>query len=255
MTARLPVKSSGDDTDERIRREIVHHRRLADDSRDSSWGWSSPAGQRRADRRAGLFVTHGRFRRADRILELGCGSGEFTRRVVGSAPRLIALDLSAELLERARRAASGAAAFVRADAQHLPFAPQTFDGVYGCSVLHHLDVETTLREIRRVLRVGGRLVFSEPNLLNPQVLLMFKCRWLRPWLGMSPDEMAFTRRFIENALRRQGFRDIRVQPFDFLHPAIPARLITVIAPMAKAAERIPGVCAVAGSLLIEAAVN
>lgn len=186
------------------------------------------------------------------MLELGCGTGEFTRRVARAGAGLVALDLSPDLLAKANSRVRTGASFVRADATVLPFHSASFDAVYGCSILHHLEVEAALSEVRRVLRPGGRLVFSEPNLLNPQNFVMFKVRPLRPYIGFSPDEMAFTRRAIIRVLRRLDFRSIRVRYFDFLHPAIPGRLVPVAAPALAALERVPLVRAFSGSLLIDA---
>ena len=237
---------------DRLRHEIEHHRRLAGGNPEETWGWDSPAGRVRADRRGRLFVAYGRIAPGERVLELGCGTGEFTRRVVAAGARLVALDLSAELLAIARSKGGVGAHFVRGNAEALPFPDGAFDVVYGCSVLHHLDVESALGEVRRVLRPGGRLVFSEPNLLNPQVLLMFKCRPLRPYFSISQDEMAFTRRFIARVLRRLGFARFAVHYFDFLHPATPPAFIPAVESLAERLERVPLLRAVAGSLLIHA---
>lgn len=238
---------------ERLRREIEHHRGLAARDVERVWGWDSPAGRLRADRRARLFVALGAIGPGVRVLELGCGSGEFTRRLAATGARLVALDLSAELLARARgRTPPPGARFLRGNAMTLPFRDESVDVVCGCSVLHHLDVETALREVRRVLRPGGRLLFSEPNLLNPQVLLMFACGPLRPYFGVSPDEMAFTRGRASRLLRRAGFARFSVRYFDFLHPGTPQALLGLAAPLAERLERVPGVRAIAGSLLIHA---
>lgn len=53
------------------------------------------------------------------------------------------------------------------DAHSLDFPADSFDLVYGGSILHHLELDTVLSEIRRVLRPGGRMVFVEPLNINP----------------------------------------------------------------------------------------
>ncbi|HEY2603733.1 MAG TPA: class I SAM-dependent methyltransferase [Thermoleophilaceae bacterium] len=57
--------------------------------------------------------------------------------------------------------------FRLSDAYSTPFADDSFDIVVGGSILHHLDLERALPEIRRVLRPGGRAVFVEPLAHNP----------------------------------------------------------------------------------------
>jgi ubiquinone/menaquinone biosynthesis C-methylase UbiE len=62
--------------------------------------------------------------------------------------------------------------FVRADAARLPFADRSFDVVTGHSFLYLVpDAEGVLREVRRVLRPGGRCVFLEPNADSPDALV------------------------------------------------------------------------------------
>ena len=238
--------------EDRLVREIAHFRDVAAHDAETILGWDSPAGRSRADRRARLFVTHGRMAPGMRVLEVGCGTGEFTRRVAPVGARLVALDLSSDLLARARAKAEAVAQFVRGDAQALPFADGTFDVVYGCSILHHLDVDVALREIRRVLRPGGRLVFSEPNLVNPQVFVMFNCGPLKARFGVSPNEMAFTGRTITRLLRGSGFIRFEVTYFDFVHPAIPGSLLPVIEPIVERLEHVPGLRSLSGSMLIDA---
>ncbi len=53
------------------------------------------------------------------------------------------------------------------DAHHLEFPDNTFDIVFGTGILHHLDFETALREIFRVLKKDGEMVFLEPLGRNP----------------------------------------------------------------------------------------
>ena len=238
--------------EDRLGRELEHFDGVAARDTETILGWSSPVGRARADRRGRLFVATGRIAPGTRVLELGCGTGEFTRRVAPSGAEVVALDLSGDLLAKARAKVGGRARFARGNAETLPFRDGAFDVVYGCSILHHLDVEVALREARRVLRRGGRLVFSEPNLTNPQVLLMFKCEALKVHYGGSPDEMAFTRRTITRVLSRIGFRRFAVTYFDFLHPAIPAALISLLEPVTEQLERVPLLRAISGSMLIHA---
>ena len=53
------------------------------------------------------------------------------------------------------------------DANNLTFPDNSFDIVYGGAILHHLDIERTLNHIHRVLKPGGRILFTEPLNMNP----------------------------------------------------------------------------------------
>lgn len=247
-----PASRPGSSAD-RLAREIEHHRRIASRA-EEFWSWDRPAGRRRADRRAELFVTRGRLRPGAHALELGCGTGVFLERVARCGARLQGLDLSPDLLAQARTRLGPLAevTLTRGNAEALPYRSASFDAVYGSSILHHLELETALSEAWRVLRPGGRVVFAEPNILNPQVLVMFRFPPAKQRFGVSPDEMAFSRFRARSALERAGFQDVRVEPFDFLHPGTPPAWIERVLGLSLALERVPLLREIAGSLILEA---
>jgi SAM-dependent methyltransferase len=238
---------------DRLQREIAFHRSIADRA-EVVWTWDTPAGRVRARRRAELFVERCALAPGKRALELGCGTGVFLSQVAPCGAHLHGLDLSQDLLAKARVQLTGAAN-VRLDcgnAEQTPYRDGSFDAVYGSSVLHHLDLGRSLAEAFRVLRPGGLVTFAEPNALNPQVAVMFHVTALKPYFGVSPDEMAFSRFAARRALRRAGFVDVAVRPFDFVHPSVPAVAIGAVAAFGRFLEAVPVVSEIAGSLLITA---
>ncbi|MFE9958655.1 class I SAM-dependent methyltransferase [Micromonospora sp. NPDC005299] len=118
-----------------------------------------PEGLREAD--AGLLgEVAGR-----RILELGCGGAAAARWLAAQGARPVALDLSAGMLRHAAEAAARTGVrvpLVQADALALPFADAAFDSV--CTAFGAIpfvdDSAAAMREVARVLRPGGRWVFS-----------------------------------------------------------------------------------------------
>ena len=234
-------------------REIEHHREIADQA-EIIWNWDSPSGRRRADRRAAIFVERGGLAPGKRALELGCGTGIFLEKVAPTGARIVGLDLSADLLAKAR-ARLGAAPNVvlhRGNAERMPYATSSFDTVYGSSVLHHLDLDRALGEVFRVLRPGGRCVFTEPNILNPQVAVMFHLGLTKRYFGVSPDERAFSRFRAARALDAAGFAAAEVELFDFLHPATPAALCGIVDRLGRAIERVPLLREITGSIVMRA---
>lgn len=237
--------------DARLHNEIEHGKYLLQHGAGEVWNWESPAGRLRWARRVEMLASH--IRPGMRILELGCGTGYFTKKLAETGASVTAIDISPDLLKVA--AAEHAAANVNLvieNACAMTFPDESFDSVVGSSVLHHLDVPRALAEIWRVLRPGGSLYFTEPNLLNPQIALQKKIPAIKRRLGDSPDETAFFRWELRNELRAAGFKNIRIECFDFLHPQIPSQLISFCEKLGRLLEKTPLICEIAGSLYIRA---
>ncbi len=236
---------------ERIAKEIQHGRFLAEHGAGEIWNWESPAGKLRCARRVKMLSKH--LGPGMSVLELGCGTGYFTRELARSGAQIVAIDVSPELLEIARVNCS--VPNVRYEIQNaydLSYPDAVFDTVVGSSVLHHLEIEAALREIYRVLKPGGRIFFTEPNMLNPQIAIQKNVPWVKRKLGDSPDETAFFRWPLRRLLEVTGYREVRIDPFDFLHPQTPIPLVNRLDAVGRFLERVPVISEFAGSLYIRA---
>ena len=235
----------------RIVNEVEHGRFLAQHGAGEIWNWEGPAGKSRWARRVKMLSNH--LRSGMSVLELGCGTGYFTRELARSGADIVAVDVSAELLEIAQ--ADCPAKNVRYEIQNasvLSYPGTVFDSVVGSSVLHHLEVKRALGEIYRVLKPGGKIYFTEPNMLNPQIAIQKNVPWVKRKLGDSPDETAFFRWPLRRLLKETGFRDVQIDPFDFLHPKTPFPLVNGLNTIGRFLENVPVLSEFAGSLYIRA---
>ena len=159
----------------------------------------------------------------DRVLDACCGTGDLAVEAERRGGRVVGLDFSERMLERARKK-SGAIEWVRGDALALPFEDGTFDAAtVGFGVRNLADLEGGLRELARVLRPGGKLAVLEitrpRGLLKPFFQLWFDV--LVPLAGrVLPGGKAYTylpasvRRFpgpddLSTLLERAGFEGVR----------------------------------------------
>ncbi|MFL5327414.1 MAG: class I SAM-dependent methyltransferase [Gemmataceae bacterium] len=144
--------------------------------------------------------------RGKRVLDLGCGHGMAAVVLARRGARVTACDLSPGYVTEAQQRAAANGVSIRfntADAEHLPYADHSFNAVWGHAILHHLDVPTAARELRRVLKPSGVAVFCEPWAGNPLL------RAARRWLTHTPDEQPLSRAQV--AQLREVFGEVSVQ--------------------------------------------
>ena len=139
----------------------------------------------------------------DRVLDACCGTGDLAVEAERRGGRVVGLDFSPQMLERARRK-SGTIEWVQGDALALPFADSAFDAAtVGFGVRNLEDLEIGLRELARVLRPGGKVAVLEitrpRGILRPFFRLWFDV--LVPLAGkVLPGGKAYT--YLPASVRR-----------------------------------------------------
>lgn len=99
----------------------------------------------------------------DRALDLGCGTGTFTRALALRASRVTGVDFSAEMLRLAaqRSAQLPNIEWVHADAESFRLEPDTYDAIVSIKTLHHLPADDIIPRLARAIRPGGLLLLHD----------------------------------------------------------------------------------------------
>ncbi len=124
------------------------------------------------------------------LVDLGCGTGDFLWAAAKKARKVIGVDSSAKMLDLARRRFQGDKGNTElrlGELEHLPLGDGEADCAVISMVLHHVsDPVTAVREIRRILGPGGRLIIAE---LDKHQSEEMRRKYGDRWLGFSPKEM------------------------------------------------------------------
>jgi len=116
-----------------------------------------------------------------------------------------------------------------------------FDYIVGNGILHHLfyKLDESLININKLLNINGKMIFLEPNILNPYCFLIFKFSFFRKLVKLEPDEMAFSKKLITKKLKAARYGNIKIEHRDFLIPGTPSHLIKPVIIIGRLIEKIP----------------
>ncbi|KAB8317534.1 methyltransferase domain-containing protein [Tolypothrix campylonemoides VB511288] len=120
-----------------------------------------------------------------KILEVGCGVGDFAIYLSDKGADVTAVDFSPKAIELARTKAESQnkqVDFQLADAQALPFEDNSFDLIFSCECLEHVPTpQLALNQMYRVLKPKGKLILTTENYSNAILLA-----WIVDWLRKEP---------------------------------------------------------------------
>jgi len=153
------------------------------------------------------------LRATDTVLELGCGTGTTALQLAAHVFRIVATDLSGEMIaiarEKAAAAACGNAEFAVATPEHaadgVPWPDGSFDAVLAFNLWHLVaDRASALAQVHRVLKPGGLFVSKTPCLaeMNPLIRLAVPVMQL---VGKAPYVAVFSAAALEREIEAAGF--------------------------------------------------
>ena len=161
------------------------------------------------------------------MLEVACGTGHTTELLTQLSFKPVASDLTPQMMQEARERAPEAA-FIRADAFHLPFRDGTFDAVVSTRFMHLFpaaEQRQLVDEMHRVLRPGGRLVIDFDNFASRWLLAVpyFVYNVLR-YRRSAPYAVYNRVAATEAMLHDAGFSSVRSQGVGGTHLVLPAMI-------------------------------
>ena len=145
----------------------------------------------------------------DRVLDLGCGDGRFSRELASAGASVVGVDVAEAALARARGGQPGLDFRLAPVDGPLPLEDNSFDLVWASEVIEHVaDTARWLSEVRRVLVPGGRLVLTTPSHGRLRLALHGIERYSEPLGDHFP---LYTRRSLAAVLVDLGFDRIHVR--------------------------------------------
>ncbi|MBI3893026.1 MAG: class I SAM-dependent methyltransferase [Candidatus Wallbacteria bacterium] len=145
-----------------------------------------------------------------KVLDIGCNDGTISSQLLGLGVKVCGLDLSEESARMAVE--KGIDARVGNAREKLPYEDGGFDAVFAGEIIEHLyDPEAFMRDVRRILKPGGAVVLTTPNLasLGNRMRLLFGRypKLMSPYLseGMGDHIHMFTVETLERLFVKTGF--------------------------------------------------
>ena len=137
-----------------------------------------------------------------KVLDISCGTGELLKKLEGKA-ELHGIDLSQEMLSKARAKLSQNVKLRKADVHDLPFKDIFFDYVISTEAFHHYyDQQKAVREMARIIKSGGKVIVVDINFFLKPIHWLFK--------KLEPGHVKInSRKEMKQLFQQAGLKDIR----------------------------------------------
>lgn len=165
---------------------------------------------------ASLQRIHGLLSTEHEVLEIGCGTGTTALRLAASTGRLLATDISTEMIAIAKEKLASQPtpqlSFALADADVPMFGTTKYDRVLAFNMLHlATDLDQTLAMAAQALRPGGLFISKTPCIAEMNPLIQHLALPLMRAIGKAPHVQCLNEAQLRAALTRQGFQIASVE--------------------------------------------
>ena len=174
-----------------------------------------------------------------KVLDFGCGSGHASTELARFAEHVTGIDISPEAIRLATEHArslgfENRTKFLVMDAENLTFDAASFDVVSVRGVLHHMDLESALAQIHRVLTPNGKAIFLEALANNP-IIHAYRKRTPHLRTAWETDHIL---RFEDDARMQKYFKTVEVRSFHLgVLAAVPLRKTPMFKPALAVLDR------------------
>lgn len=149
------------------------------------------------------------------VLDAGFGSGTMIEGLQERKKQVYGLDIGEDFVRFVHRRHGGGVRIVRSDIKRMPFRDGFFDYIVCSEVLEHVpDPAETIKEMYRVLRLGGVVLITTPNLSRRWILIEAVWTHIRREI-IETEHVAFTRRRLRYYLLMSGFKILNDRIFMF----------------------------------------
>ncbi|UCD13364.1 MAG: class I SAM-dependent methyltransferase [Thermoplasmatales archaeon] len=181
---------------------------------------SRPYFYRKSKRRLKNILKESDTKKANIILDVGCGTGYFTSLFKGHFTHVVGLDLSKNMIKVAKKSFEHVGMyettdFLIADGEFLPFKNYSFDTTFCIDFLHHVNnVSAIIEEMLRATVSGGKFAAIEPNFFNPlyaMFCIIVSEESLRNFVRASKNRL-------KKILHINNIKNIEIYVDDFIPP-------------------------------------